>query len=162
MLKIWQGVGVSGIHNHRSIWGENCRTLQFKLGARNEKSCLWWSVNFVLVTWLILRRVETEEIVLTDGYMCTLAFFLGAGGKAESGGGCRAIGIAIGVYVARAGAWRTGSSDGSRMGYLPWLISCRLLWLNPGALREHLTSQLSCAAAWLLVTCISLVYQPVD
>ena len=21
-------------------------TLQFKFGAKNEKSCLWWSVNF--------------------------------------------------------------------------------------------------------------------
>ena len=45
-----------------------------------------------------------------------------------------------------------GSPDGSITGYLPWLISCRLLQLNPGAWGEHLTSQLTWAAAWLLVT----------
>ena len=40
----------------------------------------------------------------------------------------------------------------SRIVYLPWLISCRLLWLNAGVQGEHLASQLSWAAAWLLVT----------
>ena len=39
----------------------------------------------------------------------------------------------------------------SRMGFLPCLISCRLLQLNAGAQGEHL-SQLSWAAAQLLIT----------
>ena len=44
------------------------------------------------------------------------------------------------------------------MGYLPWLISRGLLRLNP--MREHLTTQLSLAAASVLVACggpVSLV-----
>ena len=41
-------------------------------------------------------------------------------------------------------------------------IQCELLRLNPRAWWEHLTSQLSWAAAWLLVTCISPVYLVVD
>ena len=39
---------------------------------------------------------------------------------------------------------------------------CWLLRLNPRAWGEHITSQLSWAAAWLLVTCDSLVYLVVD
>ena len=35
---------------------------------------------------------------------------------------------------------------------------CGLLWLNPGARGEHLTGQLTWAAAWLLVTRICPVY----
>ena len=42
--------------------------------------------------------------------------------------------------------------SGSRMGYLPWLISCRFLRLNPRVQGGHLTSQLSWAAACLSVT----------
>ena len=44
------------------------------------------------------------------------------------------------VWAPRAETWRPGSLHGSRMGYLPWLISCGLLRLNPGARGEHLTS----------------------
>ena len=56
-------------------------------------------------------------------------------------------GAESGVSVARAGTLRPGSPHGSRMGYLPWLISCKLLRLNLGARGEHLTSQLSWIAA---------------
>ena len=41
-------------------------------------------------------------------------------------------------------------------------ILCGLLRLNPGAWGEHLTSQLSWATAWLLVTCANSVYLVVD
>ena len=41
-------------------------------------------------------------------------------------------------------------------------IQCGLLRINPRAWGEHLTSQLSSAATWLLVTCISPVYLVVD
>ena len=41
-------------------------------------------------------------------------------------------------------------------------LFCGLLWLNPGAWGEHLTSGLSWEAAWLLVTCVSPVYLIVD
>ena len=44
------------------------------------------------------------------------------------------------------------------MGYLPWLISCRLLWLNARAHGEHLICQLLWAAAWLLVIHVCPVY----
>ena len=37
------------------------------------------------------------------------------------------------VWVARAGTRRPGSLHGSRMSYLPWLITCKLLRLNPEA-----------------------------
>ena len=40
----------------------------------------------------------------------------------------------------------------------PFGILCLLLLLNPGARGEHLTSQLSWVAAWLLVTCFCLFY----
>ena len=53
---------------------------------------------------------------------------------------------------------QAGSPHGSRMGYLPCLISCRLLQLNAGAQGEHLTSQFSSAAARLLVTRVCPVY----
>ena len=46
----------------------------------------------------------------------------------------------------------------SRMGYFPWLILCKLLWLNTRVQGEHLTSLLSWAAAWLLVTYVCPVY----
>ena len=39
-----------------------------------------------------------------------------------------------------------------------FLSLCRLLWLNPGARGEHLTSQLSWITAWLLVTRVCPVY----
>ena len=51
---------------------------------------------------------------------------------------------------------------GSIMGYFPWLMSCRLVQLNPRAWGEHLISQLSWAVAWILVTCGSPVYLIVD
>ena len=54
----------------------------------------------------------------------------------------------LGVKAAGAGTWWPGSPHGSRMGYLPCLVSCRLLQLNAGAQGEHLTSQLSWAAAY--------------
>ena len=47
------------------------------------------------------------------------------------------------------------------MGYLSWLISCRLLWLNLGARGKHLTCQLSLIVAWLLATHVCSAY-PVD
>ena len=40
-----------------------------------------------------------------------------------------------------------------------FLSLCRLLWLNPGSRREHLSSQLSRVTFWLLVTCVCCVYQ---
>ena len=78
--------------------------------------------------------------------------------QGRSGGGYRATGIAICVQLARAGTWRPRSSHKSRMGYPPWLMSHWLLWLNPGLRGEHLTSQLSWVAAWLLVTRVCPVY----
>ena len=60
--------------------------------------------------------------------------------------------------LARARTWRPRSSHKRRMGYLPWLMSCWLLRLNPGARGELLTSQLSWVAAWLLVTRVCPVY----
>ena len=60
--------------------------------------------------------------------------------------------------TAKPGTWRPGNPHGSRMGYLPWLMSYRLLRLNLGAGGEHLTSQLSWIAAWLLVTRVCPVY----
>ena len=42
------------------------------------------------------------------------------------------------VRVARAGAWRPRSSHKNRIGYLPWLMSCWLLWLTSGERGEHL------------------------
>ena len=50
----------------------------------------------------------------------------------------------------------------SRKSYMPWLVSRWLLQLNPRVWEEHLTSQLSQAAAWLLVTYRSSVYPLVD
>ena len=50
------------------------------------------------------------------------------------------------------------SSHKSRMGYLPWLMLCWLLRVNLGAWREHLTSQLSWVATWLLATRVFPVY----
>ena len=35
-----------------------------------------------------------------------------------------------------------GSPYRGNIGYLPWLLSCRLFQLNPGPQGEHLTSQL--------------------
>ena len=78
--------------------------------------------------------------------------------QGRSGGGYGATVFAICVQLARAGTWRPKSSDKSRMGYLPWLISYWLLWLNPRAQREHLTIQLSWVAAWLIVTRVCPVY----
>ena len=69
-----------------------------------------------------------------------------------------AAGIIIGVWVAGAKTWQPGRHHGSRMEYLPWLISCELLRLDSEMWGEHLTSQLPWAAAWLLVTCGSPVY----
>ena len=78
----------------------------------------------------------------------------------HGGGGCGATGIALCVQVARTRTWQPGSSHGSRK---KWLISCGLLWLTPGARREHLTSQLPWATAWwLLVPCGSPAYLVVD
>ena len=60
--------------------------------------------------------------------------------------------------LARARTWRPRSSRKSRMDYLPWLMSCWLLRLNPGARGEHLTNQLSWVAARLLITRVCPVY----
>ena len=46
------------------------------------------------------------------------------------------------------------------MGYLPWLISRGLLRLNP--MREHLITELSLAAASVLVACSGPVSLVVD
>ena len=67
-------------------------------------------------------------------------------------------GLVKSLYAAGAGTWWPGCSHGDRMGYLLSLISCRLLWLNAGVQREHLTRQLSWAAAQLLVACVCHVY----
>ena len=66
------------------------------------------------------------------------------------------------MQVPGAGTWQQGSTDGSIMGYLPWLMSCGFLQINPGVRREHLISQLVWVAALLLVTCGSSVYLVVD
>ena len=60
--------------------------------------------------------------------------------------------------AARAGTWWSESRHGRRMGYLPWLISCRLLRLILEARGKHLTSHFSWIAAWLLVTRVRSVY----
>ena len=64
-----------------------------------------------------------------------------------------------GMWVAREETWWPGLPDRGRMGYLPRLISCRLLRLNLEVRGEHLTSQLSwIAAVWLLITRVCTVY----
>ena len=78
--------------------------------------------------------------------------------QGRSGGGYGTTGIAISMQLARAGTWLPRSSHKSRMGYLPWLMSCWLLRLNSGLRREHPTSQLSWVATWLLVTRVFPVY----
>ena len=85
-------------------------------------------------------------------YVCWPCF------QGRSGGDYRANGIAIWVQLARAGTWRPRSSHKSRIGYLPWLMLCWLLQLNPGTWGVHFTSQISWVAAWLLVTCVYPVY----
>ena len=62
------------------------------------------------------------------------------------------------AWVARTRTWQPGSPNESRMGYLPWLIPCRLLRLNLGARGEHFIIHLSWIAAWLLVTHVFPVY----
>ena len=78
--------------------------------------------------------------------------------QGRSGGGYGTTGIAISMQLARAGTWLPRSSHKSRMGYLPWLMSCWLLRLNSGLRREHPTSELSWVATWLLVTRVFPVY----
>ena len=63
-----------------------------------------------------------------------------------------------GVWVARAGTCRWESPYESRMGYLPWLMSCRLFRLHLRAREEDLTRQLSWIAVRLLVTRAFPVY----
>ena len=60
------------------------------------------------------------------------------------------------------GKRRPGIPYGSRMGWLSLLISWGLLRLNPRMWMEHLTSQLSWTAAWLLLTCGNPAYLVVD
>ena len=95
---------------------------RWKCGDGGAVSC-WWTV---VVGWYFL-----EVPVWKSGSL----------GEAEWG-----------VWIVRAETWRSGSPYRSRMGYLTWLISCRLLRLNFGTRGEHLTSQPSWTAAWLLVT----------
>ena len=40
------------------------------------------------------------------------------------------------MWVARAATWRQGSLHVSRMGCLPWLLSCRLLTVKPWSVRR--------------------------
>ena len=56
------------------------------------------------------------------------------------------------VWAARARTWQAGSPHGSRLSYLPWLISCELFRLNPGAWGMSPTRQ-----NFLLVTCYFLL-----
>ena len=63
-----------------------------------------------------------------------------------------------GVWVAMAENWRSRSPHERRIGYLLWLMSCWLSQLNPGVRGEHLTSQFSWVATWLLVTRVWPVY----
>ena len=66
----------------------------------------------------------------------------------------------ISVWVPRGGTWWRGSPRWNRMVHLSSLIPCWLFWLNTGVWREHLTSQLSWVAVWLLVTRVCSVYLP--
>ena len=101
-----------------------------------------------VVAWPVLRRVKNEEISYWRIVSCvSWPCFQG-----KSGGDYDATGIAICVLLARARIWRPRSSHKSRMEYLPWIMSSWLLRLNPEVRGEHLTSQLSWVAAWLLVT----------
>ena len=107
-----------------------------------------------MVTWLVLRRVETGEISYEQmgssiSWPCS---------QRGGGGGYRATGIAICVQVAREGIWRPRSSHKRKMGCLLWLMSCWLLGLNSRAQEKHLTSQLSWVTAWLLVIRVFPVY----
>ena len=43
------------------------------------------------------------------------------------------------MWAARVRPWRPGNPHGSRLGYLPWLISCGLFRLNPRAWGDPLT-----------------------
>ena len=90
-------------------------TTMWKCGDGAVGSC-WWTVvaGWYFLTVPICKYVEDR---LT--------------GEAESG-----------VWVARARTWQSGNPNGSRIGYLPGLILCRLLLLNLAVRGEHLTSQL--------------------
>ena len=88
----------------------------------------------LVVTGLKLRRVENEETSYCQMGSCVSW----PCSQERSGGDYRATGIAVYVQLARVGTSRTRSSHIYRMGYLPWLMSCWLLRLNPGAQGEHL------------------------
>ena len=61
------------------------------------------------------------------------------------------------MQVARTRPWWSGSPHGSRTGYLPWLISCGLLRLNPRVWREHLTSQLPQTISHMPISLVCIV-----
>ena len=119
------------------FWGEAGATYQSR--GSNEMKVWWWWSGFLFVDWCGWVVFLVSACVESVGDRLN--------GEVESG-----------VWVAKPGTWWPGSPYGSRMGYLPWLISYRLLQLNPRARGEHLTHQLSWIAAWLLVTRVCPVY----
>ena len=119
------------------FWGEAGATYQSR--GSNEMKVWWWWSSFLFMDWCGWVVFLVSACVESVGDRLN--------GEVESG-----------VWVAKPGTWWPGSPYGSRMGYLPWLISYRLLQLNPRARGEHLTHQLSWIAAWLLVTRVCPVY----
>ena len=56
-------------------------TLQFEVGASNEKSCLRWSVNFGCGDLTCTEEVwDWGNYLLTTGFMCSLDSNSGGGG----------------------------------------------------------------------------------
>ena len=89
---------------------------------------LWW-LDFC---WEGLRRRK----LVTDRWVHVYPGIVSSG-RSEGG-----YGIAICVQLGRAETWWPRTCHKSRMGYLPWLISCWLLRINSGARGEYLISQL--------------------
>ena len=61
------------------------------------------------------------------------------------------------VRVIKTGTWQPGSPHGSRMGYLPWLMSCwlmfrRLPWVTCRVWREHLISKVSWVQNYMTIS----------
>ena len=107
------------------------KTMRWRFGDGGVCSC-WWTV---VAGWYFL--VVPVWISIGDGLTRE---------------------IELVELAAGAGIWWSESRHGRRMGYLPWLISCKLLRLILEARGKHLTNHLSWIAAWPLVTRARSVY----
>ena len=91
--------------------------------------------------------------------MCILTLFLGGRGRWRRVQGYWYCYWCVGSYSRNM---KVMKPSWEQNGLHPMVNICRLLWLNTREWGENLTSQLSWAAAWLLVTCVSPVYLVVD